>query len=68
MRYLLLAVAIVVALLLFNKQADDADKATGDHVWTEQTDTIKKAAEVNQLIQDTAGKQRQMIEQQVQPQ
>jgi len=66
MRYLLLAVAIVGAVLLFKHQSGDADKAIDDHVWKEQTDTIKKAADVNQLIQDAAGKQRQNIEQQIQ--
>jgi len=35
------------------------------HVWKEQTDTLKKAGEVNQLIQDAAAKNRQVIEQQI---
>lgn len=37
------------------------DQAAG-HVWKEQTDTIKKAKEINRIIESQADKQRQAIE------
>jgi len=45
---------------------DDTDKKTENHIWKEQTDTIKKADEANQLIQNAAKNQQQEIDQQAQ--
>ena len=57
MRYLFVMLVIVlITPLIMGGCSDDTDKKTEDHVWKEQTDTIKKADEVNQLIQDTAKK------------
>jgi len=46
--------------------SEDKDIKIEGHVWKEQTDTIKKADEVNQLIQDAAKNQQQEIDQQTQ--
>ena len=67
MRYLFMMLVIVLLIpLILRGCPDDEDKKVGDHVWKEQTDTIKKADEVNQLIQDAAIKQQQEIDQQTQ--
>ena len=65
MRYfLLILVVMLISSLIIKGCLDSERKNAGDHVWKEQTDTIKKAEEVNQLILDAAEKQRQNIEQQ----
>lgn len=67
MRNILLALAIlIVSFLVITGYTDSAAKKNGDHVWKEQTDTIIKAAEVNQLIEDAATKHRQQLERQLQ--
>ncbi len=59
-------VVLLVAFLLLNGFPELEDKKMEDHIWKEQTDTIRKAEAVNQLIQDAAEKQRQLIEKQIQ--
>lgn len=59
------------ALMLASACSDDEQgsserKLSGDHVWKEQTETIDKAKEVEELLQDVAEKQRQAIEAQAQ--
>jgi len=67
MRYLFVMLVIVLLTpLILRGCSDDEDKKVEDHVWKEQTDTIKKADEANQLIQDAAKKQQQEIDQQSQ--
>ncbi len=51
--------------MLFKGIPELEDKKMEDHIWKEQTDTIRKAEAVNQLIQDAAERQRQMIENQI---
>jgi hypothetical protein len=41
-----------------NGEAD----SKADHAWQEQTQTIDKAKEVNQIIQDSAERERQAID------
>ncbi len=59
-------VILLVSFLFIRQYPGDTDKKIEEHVWKEQTDTLKKADEVNQLIQDAAAKKRQVIEQQLQ--
>lgn len=67
MRYLFVMLVIVLLTpLILRGCSDDEDKKVEDHVWKEQTDTIKKADEANQLIQDAAKNQQQEIDQQTQ--
>ncbi len=63
---LLTLVVLLISFVLFKGFPKVEDKTMEDHIWKEQTDTIKKAEAVNQLIQDAAEKQRQMIEKQIQ--
>jgi len=67
MRYLfvMLMIVLLTPLILRGCSDDEANKVE-DHVWKEQTDTIKKADEANQLIQDAAKNQQQEIDQQTQ--
>lgn len=59
MRYLLLIlVVMLLSSVIIKGCLDSEDKDAKDHVWKEQTDTIKKAEEVNQLILEAAEKQR----------
>ena len=57
---------VLLTPLILRGCSDDEGKKIGDHVGKEQTDTIKKADEVNQLIQDAAKNQQQEIDQQTQ--
>ena len=41
-----------------------SDNKVDDHVWKEKTDTIEKAKEVEQLIQNTVQQQKQNIDEQ----
>ena len=67
MRYLfLILIVILLSSGIIKGCLDNERKNAGDHVWKEQTDTIKKAEDVNQLILDAAEKQRLDIEQQSQ--
>jgi len=67
MRNLLLTLVILlVSFLIYRGYSDGEDKNIEDHVWKEQTDALKKADQVNQLIQDAAAKKRLQIEQQTQ--
>ena len=63
MRSILLTLSIIlVSFLVFKGYSGGEDNNIEDHVWKEQTNTIKKAKEATQLIQDAAIKQRQEIE------
>jgi len=53
-------------LLFVSACSDDKNKGSGDHVWKEQTQTINKAKEVEELLQDAADQQRKLIDEQVQ--
>jgi len=67
MRYLFVMLLIVLLTpLILRGCSDDTDKKTEDHVRKEQTDTIKKADEANQLIQDATKKQQQEIDKNIQ--
>jgi len=66
MRYLFVMLMIVLLTpLILRGCSDDEDKKTENHVWKEQTDTIKKADDVNQLMRDAAKKQQQEIDQNI---
>jgi hypothetical protein len=57
MRYLLL----LIPFLFF---IGCSDNKVEKHVWKEKTDTIEKAKEVEQLIQDTAQQKRKQTDEQ----
>jgi hypothetical protein len=59
MRYLLL---IIFSSFLF--LVGCSDNKVEKHVWKEKTDTIEKAKEVEQLIQNTVQQQKQSIDEQ----
>ena len=59
-------VVLLVSFVLLKGFPKVENNKMEDHIWKEQTDAIKKAEAVNQLIQDAAEKQRQMIENQIQ--
>ncbi|MGH8625959.1 MAG: hypothetical protein ACREYC_12045 [Gammaproteobacteria bacterium] len=57
---------LILALLCFAACSTGEDKTDqpAEHVWKEQTDAIKKAKEINRIIESQAEKQRQAIENQ----
>ena len=63
--FVILMIVLITPLIL-RGCSDDKNKNIEDHVWKQQTDTIKKADEVNQQVQDAAKIQRQEIDQQTQ--
>lgn len=63
---LLMASLVIVSLLVLKGYPDGGDKNLIDPVSKEQNSPIKKAHDVNQLIEDTANTQRQALEKQLQ--
>ncbi len=69
MKINLISIIIFSTLLLIacsDDEGKDESNTRGDHVWKDQTDTIDKAKEVEDMLQDSADLQRKMIEDQVQ--
>jgi outer membrane PBP1 activator LpoA protein len=62
MRFLTVFRIVVMACLLAACSDKSPDK--GEHVWKEQTDTIKKAEQVNDVLKQSADAQRKQIEEQ----
>ncbi len=54
---------LILALLCF-AGCSTSENETGHPVWNEQTDAIKKAKEINKIIESQADAQRQAIEDQ----
>jgi len=46
--------------------SDKPQKVEQDHIWKEQTDMIDKAKGVEQLLNDAASQQRQLIDEKTQ--
>ena len=42
--------------------SEEPESTAGKHVWQEQTDAIKKAQQVEDLVEETAKKQREAID------
>lgn len=61
MRRLIAVLLMMTGLTACSGEAEDAG-----HVWQEQTDALKQAEEVNQVIMDKAERDREAIEQQSQ--
>ena len=58
MRYfLLILVVMLISSLIIKGCLDSEEIKTGDQVWEEETDAIRKAGEVTRLIQDAAEKE-----------
>ena len=58
---------LLASVLFITACSENSDgKASDDHVWKEQTDTIDKAKEVEGLLQDAAEQQRKIIDEQSQ--
>lgn len=61
----MIKVICIMVLTLFISACDDVDtpqKVDKDHIWKEQTDMIDQAKGVEQLLQDSAEKQQQFIQ------
>ena len=63
---LMMASLLIVSVLIFKGYSNGLGSKNDDHVGGQQVDPLKKAGEVNQLIQDTANTQRQELEKQIQ--
>jgi hypothetical protein len=67
---ILLTLCFALILLLQGcsdgKDDETQTRGEGDHVWKSQTDALKKAEQVDQLLQDSANAQRQTIDEQTQ--
>lgn len=64
MKTLKLIFLISIIPLLASCSDSSDNKASGDHVWKEQTDTIDKAKEVEAAIQKSFDLQKEAIEEQ----
>jgi len=65
----MIKIICIMLVMLFISACDDSDapKEIGkDHIWKEQTDMIDKAKTVEQLVNDAAIEQKQLIDLQVQ--
>ncbi|MDH5358119.1 MAG: hypothetical protein OEY48_03840 [Gammaproteobacteria bacterium] len=62
MRYLVL----ILVMMIVCACSDEQTSLDGDHVWKDQTDMIDKARDVEQLLNDAAQQQHQLIEQKTQ--
>lgn len=63
---LMMASLLIVSLLIFNGYPNGLGSNSDDLVGGQQVDPLKKAGEVNQLIQNAANTQRQELEKQIQ--
>ena len=59
-------IPLVLLLCLAGCSDNEGTAGKGDHVWKEQTDTIKKADQVEDMVMDAAKAQRDAIEHQEQ--
>ena len=67
MRFIILMTSLViVSLLVLKGYPGGGDKNLLDPVSKEQNSPVRKAHDVNQLIEDTANTQRQALEKQLQ--
>ena len=60
--------ALVFCVFLVQACSDKTENTggTGDHVWKTQTESLKKAQQVDQVLQDATAEHKQAIEQQTQ--
>jgi hypothetical protein len=61
---LMMASLLIVSVLIFKGYSNGLGSKNDGHVGGQQVDPLKKAGEVNQLIQDAANTQRQELEKQ----
>jgi hypothetical protein len=67
MRFVLTTASLmIVSLLIFQGYSNGAGKENYDFAGTGQIDSLQKASEVNQLIQETSYSQRPALEKQIQ--
>ena len=55
---------ILILILMFAGGCSGDKSASGDHVWKDQTDALKKAEQVEDQIMKQAEEQRKLIQQQ----
>ncbi|MDH3537063.1 MAG: hypothetical protein OER87_15065 [Gammaproteobacteria bacterium] len=63
---LMMASILIISFLIFKGYSSGVGNTTAGQVGGEQIDALKKAGEVNQLIQDAAEMQRKELEKQMQ--
>jgi hypothetical protein len=63
---LMMASLLIISVLIFKEYSNGLGSKNDAHVGGQQDDPLKKAGEVNQLIQDAANTQRQELEKQIQ--
>jgi len=57
-----LVLSVFLILACSDKAADTG--GTGDHVWKTQTESLEKAQQVDQILQDATAEHKQAIEEQ----
>jgi len=62
----LLGLVILCMFVVACSDSDKPQKVEQDHIWKEQTDMIDKAKGVEQLLNDAASQQRQLIDEKTQ--
>jgi len=60
--------ALLLAVFLIQACSDKTEDkgSTGDHVWKTQTESLEKAQQVDQILQDARAEHKQAIEEQTQ--
>ena len=60
--------ALVLSIFLIQACSDKTEDkgSTGDHVWKTQTESLEKAQQVDQILQNATAEHRQAIEDQTQ--
>ena len=62
MKQLMFIFVLIVLSACSAESESQSEKASGEHVWKAQTDSLDKAAEVEGMILDSAEQTRQAIE------
>ena len=65
-RRILKTSALVLSIVLIQACSDKTENtsATGEHVWKAQTESLDKAQQVDQILQDATAAHKQTIEEQ----
>ena len=61
-RAVTISAALLIAALITGCSSESERQDDERHVWSDQTDTIERARQVEQTVQDAADRQRQALE------
>lgn len=59
---LVFAASLITGLTACTEESDKNEKKSGDHVWKQQTDTLKKSKDVAKQLQDSLNQQQKKLD------